>query len=638
MGRRSTFFTTGLVFLFFAEGQRAFFGSLLPAVSDALKPTADAGPLLLALLPLAALLLPFVPLARWVDRQGAVAVAVGGLAVFRLPMSHPGLETRLVGGAFVLAFFALFLRWAVGFLDRRAMAGGAVAGLVADQLLRLAGASYDLSLQPAWLPVQVLLSLSLLVAAVLWGRDREAGQQGEGGGAGGGGRGTGLERRAGGLRLRGALALGPVLFLDLHVLGLAPVLSRWTGVPYEAAALLSAGAAGLALALVLAGAEPTRGRRTLLTLVALVAGAVAAGWWWGGAVAAVLMAAGHGAALLLAARSLDPASGRRSGSVVSAALGALVLLTAAYSLTFHPAFGIPAAGGAAPWVFGAALLVLAAASALLPQAPGTVPALAPMGGVAAAAGVIIAAAGLSWVAAQSAPAHPSPAAAPARLRVATLNVSHGFDESRRFDPHAVERALSRAGADVAALHQVSVGLPAAYGVDLPLWLARRTGTRRVVAPDGDRLLGHALLLRPPAIPVPHRSLPGSSVAGRMLRAVGFLGDHPVQLYALSTRARAAEPDGGLASAFQVVEPGSAVVVGDTAAFRQKAVLTRLREAGFRAVVSTAGARDAAFHPSDPPTTTRSQIWVRGLMVQEAGDPTAGSWPYPAIVTLVAPPS
>ena len=314
MRRGGTFLLTGLVFLFFAEGQRAFFASLFVLARDAVAPAFDPGAAILALLPLLFLLVPLLPLARLVDRAGAVTVAAAGVAVFRLPMAHPALATRAVGSALVLACFGLFLTGAVGWLDRRALSAGAVAGLVADQLLRLAGTGYDLALQPAWVPVQAVLSLALLALAVAWGRSGDGREPRAGNGNGaraGSGDDRGLERRAGGLRLRGALALGPLLFLDLHLLGLPPVAARWTGVPWEAAAAAAAVAAGVALALALAGSGPTRARQTVVVLVAAVAVGPAAGWWGDGALAGGAMAVGHGAALLLIARTLDPASGRR---------------------------------------------------------------------------------------------------------------------------------------------------------------------------------------------------------------------------------------------------------------------------------------------------------------------------------------
>ena len=124
-----------------------------------------------------------------------------------MPLCIPDYGVRLITGAVVVAGGSVFLAAAVGFLERRSVAGGFITAILLEQLLRLAGWSWDISLRDWWLLPQLGSALVVLAIAAFWQR-MPAPVEDE----------DSLERRAGGLRLRGALALGLLLFLDLNVL------------------------------------------------------------------------------------------------------------------------------------------------------------------------------------------------------------------------------------------------------------------------------------------------------------------------------------------------------------------------------------------------------------------------------------
>lgn len=362
---------TALVFLFLAQAQRAFVPALLRPVEEALTAGVHPAVALFALLLLASLAIPLVPVARFVDRTGAVVLAAVAVSLFRLPMTHPSLVARSVGSALALACAGAFLVSAVGHVDRRALGAGAVLGLVADQLLRLAGGGADLSLRPGWLPVQATLSLGLVVAAVLWARmpRPEPGPEE-------------LERRGGGLRLRGGIALAALLFLDLTVLGSPFAVARGAATPDAFAAVALAGAAGLGLAASLQS-QPLRGRTATLALAAAATMGAVAAYRGGGPLAVGAVSVGHLAGLLLVPRALDPASGRRSGRVVVWVLALLVGLTAAHAVLSRPDLPGPLAALSPLWVLVLAGLLVAGSLALLPR-PDRAP---PIGGWGLALGV-----------------------------------------------------------------------------------------------------------------------------------------------------------------------------------------------------------------------------------------------------------
>lgn len=580
-----------LVSLFVAEGQRAFFASLFALTDQALSPTFQVGAAVVALLPLLALLAPALPLARWSDRHAAVAIAALGAGVFRLPMMHPALATRMIGGALVLACGAAFLKWAVGYLDRHALGAGVVLGLVVDQLLRLAGSGYDLSLQPGWLPVQAFLSLALIAVVTLWTRIPDRGD----------GRNE-LERRSGGLRLRGALALGALFFMDLHVLGLPPVIAQWTGTGTRLAGVLVGAAGALAVAGALVLRRPTGGRTTTLLGVAVVAASALLGYTLDGTVVAVAMAAGHLAALLLMTRALDPASGRRSGFTVTLGFALFAVATMVYGASMHGAPGLPAVNGGAPWLFGAVGVILAACFILLPR-PAALPPLRsriPAGGLAAA--ILAASVALSMAGRPTAEVAAGPV--DGAIRVVLWDASHGFDEGR-FDPEAVAEALRAAGADVVALWDAPVGAPAAYGMDLPQWLGRRTGLEAVLA-NGvarpDALLARLSLVTPDLFPVPAGTGEGVRLVRLDLAQGGARGAGPVALHALQVseaRWAAGEP---VERALSVAEGSPLVVLAAESLSAGGDLRDRLMGAGLRPVAVEGGDLDAG------------QLWVRGLHV------------------------
>src|SRR5690606_523533 len=106
------------------------------------------------------------------------------------------------------------------------------------------GWSWDLSLRSWWVLPQILLSAAVVALALAWRsmRDRHGDDV----------RGI-LERRAGGLRMRGAVALALLLFLDLHFLARPEVVAQWTGLRYEIVAVALIGAGAAATLLLLAG-------------------------------------------------------------------------------------------------------------------------------------------------------------------------------------------------------------------------------------------------------------------------------------------------------------------------------------------------------------------------------------------------
>jgi vancomycin resistance protein VanJ len=588
--------------LFLLEGLNVLMATLFATASAALHPTLRPIALLPALVPLAALLAPMLPLSPRMERRDVIAAAALVAAAARVLMCLPHHYARLVTGALVVAAGGIFLFSAVGFLERRSVAGGLAAAITIDQLARLAGWSWDITLRDWWILPQLAISIAVAAIALAWLRLPAPDPSSEE---------PSLERRAGGLRLRGGIALGLLLFLDLNVLARAEVAARWLGIRYEAAAVLLIGAGAIATLLLLAGHGPLgRGRRsgyafTLFITVTVVAARGLAQPW-----AVVLFMAGHAMALLLIGRVLVPAGGRRSGVTLTAGWAAWLGLGALYAFTFFPAFTVPGLAGGAAVVFGVAGVLLFLLVALLPRTIETSPPLRGRLAVALILVGVLSAAGLLAI-------RPRPRVADTpvtgTLDVVTFNVHHGFDDDWRYDPARIARALAAADADVVALQEVGAGLPMAYGTDLVLYLARRFPVRAVFGATHNGLMGDALLT--------------AVAGGTRVVALPAAGVEPKVAIMLETGAggdgvRLVATRLGLSPAEQLVQGDSvlallrtarrAVLVGDLNAAEASPLLDRVHAAGFADAFSLAEQAPLPTAPSARPERRIDWVLVRGI--------------------------
>lgn len=604
---------TAATMLFLLEGLNVMLATLFATLSEAIYPRVEPYALLPALIPVAALCAPMLPVARFAERRGAIAAAAVAAAAARVPMCLPQHSVRLLAAALVVAAAAIFLSSAVGFLERRSLAGGLGAAMVIDQLARFAGWSWDVTLRSWWIMPQLATSTLVALIAAAWFRmpppaDDDAEQS--------------LERRAGGLRLRGALVLGLLLFLDLNIVGRAEVATRLLGVRYEAAAVLLIAAGTGATLLMLAGHGPIgRGRRAALFFAAVITAAALLVSAVPHAPLVLLLAAAHAMALLLIGRALVPAGGRREGRTLSGGLLLWLLLNTLYTFTFFPSFTFPGMRDAAPLIIAVAGALLFAIVALLPRGVRTPAPLHGRTRVTLALLSAIAAAGLLAIRSRT---PPPDEAAGAVLRVATFNVHHGFDDRWQYDPARISAAIAAARADVIALQELGAALPVAYGTDLPLYLSRRLGLRMFFAPTHNGLMGDALLTR---LRGREAALLLESSSGD--RRTGIVFDVPAAadtVRVLATRLGVTEPD-QRAQLTRLLEAAAnrrrVVLVGDLNATADDDALARVHAAGFEDAFLLAGVEPHATAPAREPQRRIDWILVRGVAVDSAAVAAAG---------------
>lgn len=611
MRARLTFGIAALTLLFFVQGLSALFAALFAIAYDALFPAPSATALLLALLPIASLFTPALPFSLWLERPRALALGVAGAAAGRILLCLPAFPAQYIGAALTVASGALFLAKAVGYLDRRNVAGALALGLALDGLLRLAGGGYSLSLRPSWIPVQLVLSAAAVAATALWLRDPapedDAGETGS------------LERRAGGLRLRGALALAVLLFFELNVLSRPEVAAHWAGGSYRLAGVLLMGAGAAAVVMLLAMHGPIARHRPAalaLALLATAAAALNAGSAGGEAGRLALFVLGHIAALLLLGRAVVPASGRRRGWTLAVGLAVLLVLNVLYAFTFFYAFTLPFMQDGARTLVAIAGLLLAFFLAFIPRPlPAAAPLRRPLLALPAVALLTL----IAGIGVRDSPRPPTALDADGIVRVATYNVHYGFDERWRYDPERIARTIEESEADVVALQEVPAGVLAAHGTDLGRWLGHRLGMHTLHAPAINGLLGDAILTRLPVAAFQHAALPPPEADRKTVARADLLLSATDTLIVFATHLGLEEAEQAvqLRALLDASPDAPAVLLGDLNADDASAVARALRAAGFHDAFESAGVRPLPTSPAERPQTRIDWIWLRGYTAVHA---------------------
>ncbi|MGH7466764.1 MAG: endonuclease/exonuclease/phosphatase family protein [Longimicrobiales bacterium] len=623
---RLAFTLSAAVFLFFTEALRALFGALFAGFYDGLFPTLQKLVLRTGLAPAVAVFVPALPLKRWLERDRVAVYSAATAAVLRVGLCLPQLSVRSVFSAALIVCCAVFILAATGSFSRRVHAAGAATGLVLDQILRLFGRSYDLTLRPQWWVAQLVVAAVIVVVALryLGHPQRLSPTAGE----------DRLERRGGGLRLRGAIGIACILFLESSVLGMPEVAARLTGVSYESVGLVMVLAGMAAIAVILASRGPIGRHRPGAAVLSVMATlAAAAPFGFDGWPVAMLVAAGHFAVLVLIYRTLAPAGGRRGGWVLSVGLATLICFQIIYGLTFFYGFTIRGFQDRAPWLMTLVGTMLALAMVLTPRPNESRSRRIPWPAYALAGVAILALMlRLSW---RAAPA-PVPTNSASTLRVATYNVHYGFDGAWRYDPEAIARALESVAADVIALQEVPVGMPAAYGTDLVLWLGRRLRMESYFAPSINGLLGDAFLTRLPVLAFDALPLPPDSVDRKqLLRLTVRTRQTIITAFGLHLGVNADERRAQSTAAIQLIgQTPNAILAGDLNDQPGSETLARFTAAGFNNAFHVLGLAQPMTAPALQPREAIDYVLVRGIDVDAASVlPLSASDHLPVLAVL-----
>ncbi|MBM3189952.1 MAG: hypothetical protein FJZ90_14665 [Chloroflexi bacterium] len=585
--------------LFTLQAWRALVAMLFGQVYDAVFD--GQGMAALALAGVLVVLMLLAPLAspsdaRTRSRRLGLWVALGALARVLVSVDVPML--RLAAAAATVGLCSLFV---AGLLQRRAalLAPALSLGAFADQLLRALGHTFDPSLRPWWIAVQLALALAL---GYLYLRDRK--------------REPAEEAVEDGAGFQAGLAYGALVFLLTSLLALPNAAARLSGGGY------SLMVAGLLAITTLPLWPPLRqwyregmltGRLGSLLLAGalLLIGLGVAYQGRAGLSAAALLEAAVALWLILPMSLHSGHKGARGGMV--AGLVALLLLSTAHAFAFTYPYTLRTFQGAGlPTLLVGALLVIAAA--LARQAPGAI-ALPTLPKPRLSAFVLVAAwlLGSGW----SLPHSPKLAPDVERIRVATYNMHYGFDTFWHLSLEEQAHAIEESRADVVALQEVDAGRLTSYGVDHALWLGRRLGMEAIFLPAVEGLTGIALLSRVRPIETDGVLLPSQDEPTGIVRATIRVGGEPLAVHGIWLGLTPKERARQLEAALAFIGEGRAVLAGDMNAAPDSPVYAMMRDHGFTDPFALLGFDPAPTSPAVEPAERIDYVWLRGLEPTEA---------------------
>ena len=585
------------------QALRALFSVLFGEIYDALfaetVPMSQVGLILVAVI--LALLAPLVasrqPRAR---RLAALAAAVlVFLARIPLTLNDPGV--RLAASILILGAAGVYLVSRLRAVPRDAV-WALLLALVADQLLRALGHTWDVTLRQAWWPWQMAISvlLCLLAAWLLGKRKVEATTQARSWGLG-----TGL-------------AWGGWLFLQTSLLVFPNATARWTGGSY----LLLASVWPLLVLVVWTRDDPWITRHGwfdgLACLVLLLAG-LSVGYLTNGLLAVIGLAVAQVASLILLSSCLLLQGTRgqdRLGPALAIGGTLYLVLSFAYAFTFTYAYTLDLFRDLGLPVFLIAGLLTGLPALALPAAEGPAFRLSKPRLLTLA----IAGAGLAVLIFVTAfPPRQSQPATTSSFRVATYNIHYGYDTYWHLSLEDQARTIEESGAGVVMLQEVDTGRPTSYMIDNALWLARRLGMREVYLPTMEHLTGIALLSRYPILDSDTLLLPSELEQTGIIWAELDIDGEPIHAFAiwmgLEPEERARQLDAALP--FLEAHPGPAVFGGDFNSRPDSPVYARIDSAGFEDAFITLGLASPPTDPSINPTKRIDFVWLRDLAPYDA---------------------
>jgi endonuclease/exonuclease/phosphatase family metal-dependent hydrolase len=460
--------------LFYIQALRVIFSVLFGIIYDQVfEGPIDAWLVVSNLMVVASLIAPLWfggvlrPSTKWLPALAALG---------RVFLSVDDPNVRFWAALVVLVFSGV----AIAELTQRTRIGFArawIAALAADQVLRTVGHTFDISLRPAWLPIQGMWLV--LIAAAVWTAPRYDFESGEGG-----------------LGWLDGLALGGLLFLETSLLALPHAVARWTATAYALHVPLTLLGP---LLILLPGVQRAiagiyRSVMMRSAAAALLALALMLGYFQRGVVAAAALVLAQLAALSFIVGIL---AGKRPNQVRSSGapwgLGMLLFLAfnflTAFAFTYP--YTLPAMRGMGWAVYLVAALIVGLVS--LVSAPirlrGETDRSIARIGVLLGMVALVSCTLLAW------PTAAHPFHSEDRLRLATYNIHYGYDDDWHWTLEEIAGTIASAQVDVIALQEVDSGRMTSYNADDTIYLARALGMNAAYLPTVEHLTGSAVLYR-----------------------------------------------------------------------------------------------------------------------------------------------
>lgn len=602
------------VMLFYLQTLRVAFSVLFGVIYDQIF----EGPMtawlavsnVLILLALAApIVVPRTPARSWMGISAIIT------ALARIAITINDAQVRYWSAVVVLAAGGIYLASLLA-RDRKEAFRAMIVALILDQVLRVAGDTYDLSLRPPWLIPQILWSALVVLAAVLLLRERA--EESEAGG---------------GLNFLGGLALGCFLFVETSLLSLPNAMARWTNGSYAVIA-------GLLLVItmlpLIPGLQLTRWVRShgpRLLFVALSVAGVLWGYFGSGVVAWLALIAVQALVLVGLTHLLLNPLRRPSKAGTSLAVGLLLFMILNFlnAFAFTYPYTLPEMRGMGWVVYLAAMMTFGFATTVHRARENPVGVelrswWAALAGLLALAITVISV----W------PQDADPLPDDATLRLATYNIHYGYDDIWHLTLEDQVRAIRANEVDVIAMQEVDAGRMTSYAVDNAYFLARQLGMNDAYLPAVEHLTGIAVLYRGPVAPTRQMLLTSlqeqTGIVGVSLQgAAGGL-----EFYGIWMGLSDEDTQRQIDEAIEFIGSSSpAAFGGDFNARPDEAVALTVLDAGFIEPFVALGQDPAP--PTSPAINPRSQIdyvWIRGLLPVDAWVPDALSSDHRMVVVEV----
>lgn len=606
---------SSFVVLFLVESARAVYGVLLSMTAAAI--TARQVSLLTVnghLILIAALAVPwFAPRVR-AQLPRTLLISALMATVARVLVSVDLAFLRLAAGCAVIGFAAVYMASLLR-ANWRTWVSGMVVGMVIDQLFRSQD-TYDISLKGLlrisigdatfavpWLILQIVIALVAIVVCLQ--ARRTARNQ--------------LYEPAF-LDVWGGLALGGFLTVETLVLGAPAVISRWTGTSFGGVAPWILLATSVPLIPAVRGSmsqflklfdERLRGWVILLLVTVLIVAGNRLGTAFG---AAALVVAQFLVVLLLwwIPGSYDTQQVEQVGPSMS--LGMIIFAVGVYSYgltTFESSTLAFLRGQSLTIVLVAAILTAFPRLWWRERDPWQIQTSIPSALPVALCAVVV----VSGLIGSSAEVEATPPMN--TLRIATYNVTSGYDGQGNFQLELIARTIEASQADVIVLQEVDTGRPIGFEIDQVEFLARRLHMYQTYQSADNKLQGVAILSRWPIISTNHLVLADRRSPAGAVRALIQDRQTQRQVAVVGTQVTGSDEQTRLRQVVTLVnmigDVSPTVIGADLEKSPEDVAYQQLLSTGFVDPDVSLGIERGFTFPALDPTVRRDYLLVRGLV-------------------------
>ena len=599
-----TLIEASCIWLFFLQALRVIFSVLFGIIYDqVLTGPMSAWLIISVMLVVFAFILPLLSSRRPSSKTIMLFAAVTVISRVGLSINDP--QVRYWSALLVLGAGGLYISSLLALMKRHLLTS-LILALAIDQVFRVSGQTFDVTLREYWIPIQVIWAVVLLVI-IIWLRSHRPTPRSIIGSSG----------------MIWGLSIGAILFLETSLFTLPNAVARWTNFSYELIAPLL-----LLVTLLPLFAQVRRGIIRLiygrmgvrLLLFGLLVIFLMVGYFIAGFIPAVLLIAGHFLLLIFMIYLFESIMNQRSKAGVGMVTGMLFFLVLNFlnAFAFTYPYTLPFMRGMGWVVYLVALAGIGLMLSLQASPGGTT--RTPTGQTIWIGVLVIVLVIITVISIWPSPVIPFPQTA--EVIAGTYNIHYGYDEPWHISLEAQAKTIEESGADIIALQEVDTGRMTSYAIDNAYYLARRLDMNVVYLPTVEHLTGIALLHRGEAVETDGWWVTSSQEQTGVVYALLMAGDRPIHAYGtwigLSNEDTLNQMNEAL---IFIGERSPAVFGGDFNSIPASPVTQAAVNAGFVDPFAQLGITPAPnTSPAINPSKRIDYVWIRGLIPLDAWVP------------------